>query len=205
MASVGHVLVGMAASRFNRHRRAATWTPFGAAVLWSGLSLLPDLDVVGFRLGVHYEDPWGHRGATHSLVFALGVALIALGVAKAARLPALRTALITLVVVSSHPLLDTLTDGGLGCALLWPFSDERFFAPWTPLPVAPIGRAFLSARGVRVAAVEVMALSPLLAYALWPVVARWREWAQRRPGSAQHAADHPAPGPDHRPDVPRGM
>ncbi len=68
----------------------------------------------------------------------------------------------------SHPLLDTLTDGGLGCALLWPFSNERFFAPWTPLPVAPIGRAFLSAEGVRVAVTELVWLAPLLAYALWP-------------------------------------
>jgi inner membrane protein len=170
MASIGHVVVGMAAARFSRHRQATTWTPFGAAVLWSGLSLLPDADVFGFRFGVHYEDPWGHRGATHSFVFALSAAFVALAVAKVARLPALRTALITLVVVSSHSLLDTLTDGGLGCALLWPFSDERFFAPWTPLPVAPIGRAFLSGEGLRVAAVELIAFSPLLAYALWPVL-----------------------------------
>ena len=101
-------------------------------------------------------------------MFALGVALVALAIAKAARLPAVRTALIALVVVSSHALLDTLTDGGLGCALLWPFSDERFFAPWTPLPVAPIGRAYLSGEGLRVAAVELVALAPVLAYALWP-------------------------------------
>jgi inner membrane protein len=174
MASIGHVVVGMAAARFSREGRATTWTPFGAGVLWSGLSLIPDADVFGFRLGVHYEDTWGHRGATHSLAFALGVALVALLVAKAARLPALRTALITLVVVSSHSLLDTLTDGGLGCALLWPFSDERFFAPWTPLPVAPIGRAFLSSEGLRVAAVELIAFSPLLVYAVWPVLARLR-------------------------------
>jgi inner membrane protein len=174
MASIGHILVGMAAARFSRRGHATTWTPFGAAVLWSGLSLLPDADVFGSRLGVRYEEPWGHRGATHSLVFALGVACVALVIAKAARLPAIRTALIALVVVASHALLDTLTDGGLGCALLWPFSDERFFAPWTPLPVAPIGRAFLSAKGVRVAAVELLMLAPVLAYALWPVLARRR-------------------------------
>jgi inner membrane protein len=172
MASVGHVVVGMAAARFSRHGQATRWTPFGAAVLWSGLSLLPDLDVVGFRLGVHYEDRWGHRGATHSLMFALAVAFGALAVAKVARLPAVRTALIALAVAASHSLLDTLTDGGLGCALLWPFSDERFFAPWTPLPVAPIGRAFLSGEGLRVAAVELVALSPVLAYALWPKARR---------------------------------
>jgi inner membrane protein len=164
----------MAAARFSREGRATTWTPFGAAVVWSGLSLLPDADVFGFRLGVRYEEPWGHRGATHSLAFALGVACLVLVIAKAARLPPVRTALIALAVVASHALLDTLTDGGLGCALLWPFSDERFFAPWTPLPVAPIGRAFLSAEGLRVAGVELLVLSPVLAYALWPALARRR-------------------------------
>jgi inner membrane protein len=65
-----------------------------------------------------------------------------------------------------------MTDGGLGCALLWPFSNERFFAPWTPLPVAPIGRAFLSWEGLRVAAVESIALLPFLIYGLWPARAR---------------------------------
>jgi len=71
-------------------------------------------------------------------------------------------------VVASHPLLDCLTDGGLGCALLWPFSNERFFAPWRPIPVAPIGPAFLSARGLRIAVTEVVLMAPFLIYALWP-------------------------------------
>jgi inner membrane protein len=189
MASVGHVVVGMAAARFSRHRQVTTWTPFGAAVLWSGLSLLPDADAFGFRFGIHYEDPWGHRGATHSFAFALGIALLAMAVAKAARLRVWRTALITLVVVASHPILDTLTDGGLGCALLWPHSDERFFAPWTPLPVAPIGRAYLSREGLRVAAVELLALAPLLAYALWPAV----KWCRARPWRRHRGDRHDVP------------
>jgi len=33
-------------------------------------SMIPDLDVIGFRFGIHYGDFWGHRGFTHSLVFA---------------------------------------------------------------------------------------------------------------------------------------
>jgi membrane-bound metal-dependent hydrolase YbcI (DUF457 family) len=33
-------------------------------------SVVPDLDVVGFRFGIRYGDFWGHRGFTHSLVFA---------------------------------------------------------------------------------------------------------------------------------------
>ena len=181
MASIGHVLVGLAGARLSRYRQPTIWTPFSASVVWSGLSLLPDVDVVGFRLGVQYEDPWGHRGATHSLAFAVAVAAVAFVVAKLARFRPLRTALIVLAIVASHALLDTLTDGGLGCALLWPFSDERFFAPWTPLPVAPIGRAFLSAEGLRVALVEAAVLSPLVVFLVWHLVAR-RAPARRERG-----------------------
>jgi inner membrane protein len=168
MASIGHVMVGAAATRFARGGQRPAWSPFSAGVVWSFLSLLPDADVIGFPLGVAYADPWGHRGATHSFVFALLVSALVWLVARTARLPATRTALIALAVVASHPLLDTLTDGGLGCALLWPFSDRRFFAPWTPLPVAPIGLAFLSSRGLQVALAELVLLSPLLLYTLWP-------------------------------------
>jgi len=175
MASIGHVVVGLAGARFSRYGQRTIWAPFSAAVVWSGLSLLPDIDVIGFKLGVHYEDPWGHRGATHSLVFAVAVACAVFVVAKLGRFRPLRMALIALAVVASHALLDTLTDGGLGCALLWPFSDERFFAPWRPLPVAPIGRAFLSADGLRVALDELVVLSPVVAGLVWHVVAKRRD------------------------------
>jgi inner membrane protein len=134
----------------------------------SALALLPDADVVAFRLGIPYSAPWGHRGATHSLAFA---ALVALPVALGARLmghSASQWGLLTLLAVGSHGLLDALTDGGLGAALLWPFSNERFFAPVRPLPVAPIGAGMLSARGLEVVAVELVAFLPFWLYALWP-------------------------------------
>lgn len=168
MASLGHVAVGMAAARFYRGAGPARWTLFSSMVVWSGLSLLPDADVLGFRHGIAYGDPWGHRGATHSLFFSalLGAAI---GIAAPLfRLPALETGVLAALVLASHAILDTFTDGGLGCALLWPFSDERFFAPWRPLPVAPIGRAFISAAGLQVVAVEVVLFAPLLVYAGWP-------------------------------------
>jgi inner membrane protein len=34
-------------------------------------SILPDADVLGFPLGIRYEDMLGHRGLSHSLAFAL--------------------------------------------------------------------------------------------------------------------------------------
>ena len=58
------------------------------------------------------------------------------------------------LVTASHALLDALTDGGLGVALLAPFSNERFFLPWRPIEVSPIGPGFFSARGVSVIASE---------------------------------------------------
>ena len=33
-------------------------------------SILPDADVLSFKFGIAYEAFWGHRGFTHSIVFA---------------------------------------------------------------------------------------------------------------------------------------
>jgi inner membrane protein len=182
MASIGHIAVGMAAARLYQillvrgparcdpaqstlPAPLALWASLGA---WSLLSLAPDLDVIGFRYGVAYHAPWGHRGATHSIAFCLVLAL-ALGLlARLFRRPVWITFGLTALVLISHPLLDVLTDGGLGCALGWPFHPRRYFAPYTPIPVAPLGRAFLSPAGVRVALRELLLFAPLFAYALWP-------------------------------------
>jgi inner membrane protein len=135
---------------------------------WSALALLPDADALGFSLGVRYADEWGHRGATHSLVFALLVGLVVGACAPLFGAPRLRSVLFATGVVVSHPLLDALTTGGLGCALLWPFDLTRYFAPLRIIPVAPIGAAFFSARGLAVAIVEVALFFPFLLYAFWP-------------------------------------
>jgi inner membrane protein len=180
MASLGHVAIGMAVARWRGRgsRRALA----SSMLLWSLLSLSPDADVIGFAWGVRYGDTWGHRGATHSFAFAAALGLGAGLLARCARLPALGTALTTALVLASHPLLDILTDGGRGCALFWPLSTARHFAPVRPIPVAPIGLGFLSERGLRVALVELALFSPLLLYAFWPrrIGARARESAASR-------------------------
>jgi inner membrane protein len=116
------------------------------AVAGAVLAIMPDADVVGFKFGIAYSDDWGHRGATHSLVFGTVLAgLIALAWNEARSLTAF--AFLALAAVS-HGLLDTLTDGGLGAALWWPFDSARVFAPLTPIRVSPIGAGFFSARGL---------------------------------------------------------
>lgn len=178
MASLGHIVVGMAAARVHPRDGSAHRPALAAMVFWAALSFLPDADVIGFGLGVRYEDPWGHRGATHSLAFALALGTVIGLLAPRFGRPALRTGVMATLVVASHALLDTLTDGGLGCALFWPFDLTRYFAPWTPLPVSPIGLGYLSPYGLYVAVVEMTLFAPLLFFALargrvTNVVRRW--------------------------------
>jgi inner membrane protein len=117
-------------------------------LLFTGMALamLPDADVIAFKLGIAYEDAFGHRGASHGIFTAAFVAgLLALA------MPAFRkwsAFLFLAFAMASHGLLDALTSGGLGPALLWPFSEARIFAPFTPIRVSPIGAGFFSMRGV---------------------------------------------------------
>src|ERR1041384_1309123 len=106
MASVGHIAVGMAAARVTSGRVLTDRPSGGAMLFWAALSMLPDADVIGFPLGVRYGDEWGHRGATHSLLFAALVG-VAVGIlAPRFRAPALRTAIAATLVVATHGPLD---------------------------------------------------------------------------------------------------
>ena len=169
MASFGHVAVGLACARVLHSERRALG--LRAAVVFSALALWPDVDAVAFAFGVPYSAPFGHRGATHSLVVAAVVTGLAALLAARARLPLARTTLVAGVATASHGLLDTMTyGGGRGCALLWPFSNARLWAPSALrfIPIAPIGAGLLSRRGLDVVLVEVFLFSPLWIYALWP-------------------------------------
>jgi inner membrane protein len=168
MASIGHVAVGMAAARSYAGTQSSTAKLVSLMAAWSALSLLPDADVIGFYRGIRYADAFGHRGATHSFVFCFGLAALLAAAAAPFGAKLWRLGVYLTVVLVSHPLLDALTDGGLGCALYWPFELRRHFAPWRPIPVAPIGAGFFTERGMRVAWVELLQFLPLFAYALWP-------------------------------------
>jgi inner membrane protein len=126
------VTIGMA---FPRPRpRARYW-------LAAFLSILPDADVIGFFNGVEYDSLLGHRGLTHSLVFAAVVAgmLIAIpGIVRPTWGPRGSTWLYLFLACASHGLLDAMTDGGLGIAFFSPFSNTRYFLPWRPIMVGPI-------------------------------------------------------------------
>jgi inner membrane protein len=150
MASIfGHIVASSALgySFFPRQVRPATLALAGFC------AFAPDLDVLGFYWGIPYGSAWGHRGFTHSLVFALPFGLMMAWLLRDRVTGRTPFSLIAWCILStaSHPLLDMLTTGGRGCALWWPFSAERLFFPLRPILVSPIGAgAFFSEWGARV-------------------------------------------------------
>lgn len=125
------------------------------------LSMLPDADAIGFFLGVPYESQWGHRGFTHSLAFALVAGILCAFLFQEKKKTVF---ILTSLSTFSHPLADMLTNGGLGVALWWPFDTTRYFLPWRPVEVSPIGiRNFIGQRGIVVLASELLVMwLPLL-------------------------------------------
>ena len=131
--------------------------------------MLPDADVIGFSFGIRYEDMFGHRGFTHSLFFASVVGAVAAW--HLSHRSHLRTHPSHLshsshlshrlvlfawfaAITASHGVLDAMTNGGRGIAFFAPFSNHRYFFPWRPIQVSPIGAGFFSARGLSVLASE---------------------------------------------------
>ncbi len=123
-------------------------------VIGAACSVVPDLDVAGFHFGIRYGDFLGHRGFTHSLVFAalLASAIVAIGFRRGVPgMSGYSMWLFCFLATASHGLLDAMTDGGLGVAFFAPFNNHRYFLPWRPIVVSPIGVGrFFTKRGFAV-------------------------------------------------------
>ena len=124
-------------------------------VLSTVCAVLPDADVIGYRLGIPYSHFFGHRGFFHSICFAflvgLATALIFFGKEGYFSKKWWYWWLYFSLLTTSHGILDAFTNGGLGIALLSPFDNERYFFWKTPILVSPIGaRAFFTKRGLAV-------------------------------------------------------
>jgi inner membrane protein len=142
--------------------------PGGALLAGMLAAIAPDFDGIAFKLGIAYGDMLGHRGFTHTLLFALLFGL--LGWTLAPRWYMRRWtgyAWIALCALS-HPLLDMLTNGGMGIPLLWPLDPAHYFFPWQPIAVSPISLTrLLSERGAEVLRSEALFVwLPLLTVAL---------------------------------------
>jgi len=151
-----------------------TRTPKRVWALGVLCSVIPDVDVIGFRFGIHYGDFWGHRGFTHSLFFAACLAGLAVLLAFSQAVPGLSRFTLWMyffLSTASHGVLDALTDGGLGVAFFSPFNNARYFLPWSPIRVSPIGVSrFFTHGGLAVIQSEMLWIwlpAALLAVSAW--------------------------------------
>jgi inner membrane protein len=123
--------------------------------------IVPDFDILAFKFGIPYAHFFGHRGFSHSLLFGLLFAIIIVFLfyrnAKITSLAKYGLIVYFFILTASHGLLDALTSGGLGVALLAPFDNTRYFFSFTPIRVSPFGiEAFLSERGLAVLKSEII-------------------------------------------------
>lgn len=114
-------------------------------------AILPDFDTLAFKFGIPYSSQWGHRGFAHSITFAVCVAIVAMCFSRQLKSKVWLVGLMVFLATVSHPLLDMCTNGGLGVALYWPYSNERVFFDFRPIAVSPIGASrFFTERGFTV-------------------------------------------------------
>jgi inner membrane protein len=158
-------------------------------ILAAGCAMVPDMDVMGKRFGIDYSDPLGHRGLTHSLLFAM--ILSSFVVLLAFRKPINGVSRLSLLVffflvTASHGVLDAMVDGTLGVAFFAPLSTARYFLPWRPIVSSPVGWSFFSSAGVTVLMNEFVWLwVPSIIVILAPWLRKWsvtrREVGMRTP------------------------
>lgn len=143
-----HAIVGLALGQAAPAESQCDWKFWVLAI---GCSVLPDFDVIGFGFGIPYGDLWGHRGMTHSLLFAALLGVAAGAILGGGKAQVFRNSSLLFLVAASHGLLDAMTNGGLGIAFFSPFDTTRYFFHWRPIQVSPIGiGGFFSARGASI-------------------------------------------------------
>jgi len=152
--------------------------PWKLLFLGMFLSVAPDFDSLAFKFGIPYESQWGHRGFTHSIVFALVVALLCSRFSKAFLVRSKTVFLFSFLSMLSHTFLDAMTNGGLGVAAFWPFNSERYFLPWRVIEVSPISISrFFTERGLSVLSSEFFYIwLPCLSVAVFLLFIRGRAY-----------------------------
>jgi inner membrane protein len=150
MASVfGHTLVGYTLSNLINSKRNKL-----LLILAMVSTVIPDVDVIAFSFGIPYLHPFGHRGFTHSILFAVLWAFLLMWF-FGKKDKGIWFAVISLSTIS-HGLLDAMTSGGRGIGFFIPFNNGRSFFPFREIKVSPIGISkFFSEWGLQVILSEI--------------------------------------------------
>ena len=131
--------------------------PFRVMLTGALIASIPDLDMIGTRsFGVPWDSIYGHRGYTHSILFAL---LIAFCFAKLFSQTSFKKIFIFFsVCMLSHGLLDSCNSGGLGIAFLWPLSNHRYHNLLQPIMNVNVSfrGLYLSSKGLPVFISEII-------------------------------------------------
>jgi len=132
MASIfGHGLVAYTISKLAS--KASTRKLIFLAII---SSILPDIDILAFNFGVPYEAPLGHRGFSHSILFAVIWALVITFIFG--KMHKKLFFLVIFLSTISHGILDALTTGGRGVGFFIPFNNTRYFLPFKVIKVSPL-------------------------------------------------------------------
>jgi len=152
MASLfAHLIIGKAISATNFSKKYYLKVSFLAMIS----AVIPDIDVIGYFYHIPYQSPLGHRGFTHSILFALIWAIfIKICFFKNENWKKFQTYYIIIILflsTLSHGLVDAMTNGGLGVGFFIPFDHSRYFLPWRPILVSPLGiKNFFTPYGLEV-------------------------------------------------------
>ena len=159
------------------------------------LAAIPDLDVIGLRAGIPYGDALGHRGFTHSILFALlagtAAAWILFRCAGVRSRAWWQIAGLLALATASHGFLDAFTDAGLGVGFFIPLDNSRYFFLWRPLATSPLSvSAFFGGPALAILANELAWVGLPIAAALGVL------WATRLSGVEARTAPSDEPDPD---------
>jgi inner membrane protein len=125
-----HAVVGLGLARLYANK-PMPWAYWGLAFV---LPVLPDLDVFSTAA---YGTWLGHRGFTHSLLFALSLGVVVAGLTfRYFRANWWSLAALFFLMIASHGLLDAATSGGENVPLFWPLAGR--YGNWGLIPVSDI-------------------------------------------------------------------
>ncbi len=176
-----HAVVGLGLGRLYA-ARPMPWAYWGLTAL---LPIVPDLDVFSEYA---YGSSLGHRGISHSLLFALLLSVVVTAVTfRWFRTKWWSLLILFFAIIASHGLLDAMTRGGENIPFFWPFGGR--YGNWGPLIVSDI--AFDLPDPTRSRAIRAELLWVWLPMAVAVAVAMLcRHWTRRRTGKRGNCPQH---------------